>query len=174
MGRTTRMADVKLSKVCNVKKRSGRTRPAQLYKGKKESNWNRTKKEEVGRRKKENLRSQKAALLLKCGRRVEEEKTGRDGGGGKKRDFVIKRRQWSLERESQMDLCSATSSKCKGSTVIRVPRSRYHCNQHKGGQTAGNGEGGPASLVPRRFLPSLARPQVLGPPSPWVRLAPSH
>lgn len=35
MGRTTRMADVKLSKVCNVKKRSGRTRPAQLYKGKK-------------------------------------------------------------------------------------------------------------------------------------------
>ena len=144
-------------------------------KEKKESNWNRTKKEEVGRRKKENLRSQKAALLLKCGRRVEEEKTGRDGGGGEETRFRDQAKAVeSLERESQMDLCSATSSKCKGSTVIRVPRSRYRCNQHEGGQTAGNGEGGPASLVPRRFLPSLARPQVLGPPSPWVRLAPSH
>ena len=104
-------------------------------------------------------------------------KRRRDGGGGEETRFRDQAKAVeSLERESQMDLCSATSSKCKckGSTVIRVPRSRYRCNQHEGGQTAGNGEGGPASLVPQRFLPSLARPQVLGPPSPWVRLAPSH
>ncbi|EWG47916.1 hypothetical protein FVEG_16209 [Fusarium verticillioides 7600] len=54
-GRTTRMADVK-TMVCKEKEWTAKT-SATLQK--QESNWNRTKKEEVGRRKKENLRSQR-------------------------------------------------------------------------------------------------------------------
>ncbi|KAH7172641.1 hypothetical protein DER46DRAFT_571641 [Fusarium sp. MPI-SDFR-AT-0072] len=86
-GRTTRMADVK-TMVCKEKEWTAKT-SATLQK--QESNWNRTKKEEVGRRKKENLRSQ--------------------------------RRRFRFE-------------------------------------TTGNGQGGHASLVPLRFLPTLARPQA--------------
>jgi hypothetical protein len=40
----------------------------------------------------------KTALSMKCGWRVEEEKTGRDGGGGKTRDFVMDRRQGQRKR----------------------------------------------------------------------------
>ncbi|RKL19971.1 hypothetical protein BFJ70_g13795 [Fusarium oxysporum] len=54
-GRTTRMADVK-TMVCKEKEWTAKT-SATLQK--QESNWNRTKKEEVGRRKEENLRSQR-------------------------------------------------------------------------------------------------------------------
>jgi hypothetical protein len=78
-------------KLWYVKKRSGRPRPAQLYKNKRATGIAPRKKRSGGGRKK--IFARKGGVFdLRCGRRDEEERTGRDGGGGIKRDFVIKGR----------------------------------------------------------------------------------